>query len=69
MNVLIVEDERSLSHDVESTLPDRILIAMSHSTVAAPLTRLVQTVMTLYYFDLGLPDMDGLELLKESKWN
>ena len=69
MNVLIVEDERSLSHEMEIYLTKQGL----HCDVAFTGAKALEMMwVNSYYFvllDIGLPDTNGFEILKEAKKN
>lgn len=67
MNVLIVEDERSMALEMEAFLTT----ASYHCDLAFTGRRAIQMMEEHPYnfilLDLGLPDMDGLSVLKEAK--
>ncbi|MES2651747.1 MAG: response regulator transcription factor [Bacteroidota bacterium] len=69
MKVLIVEDEKTLAYEIETFLKKSFYLCdMVHSFKAA----LEQLNLNRYDFiliDLGLPDGDGLEILKSAKKN
>ncbi len=63
--VLIIEDEQSISNFIST-----ILSANDYDTIVAPSGREALSMITshcpdLILLDLGLPDMDGLEILRE----
>lgn len=63
--VLIIEDEQSISNFIST-----ILSANDYDTIVAPSGREALSMITshcpdLIILDLGLPDMDGLEILRE----
>lgn len=67
MNVLIVEDERSLSHEMEIYLTRQNFncdVAFNGKTGT---DMVLSNEYDFVLLDLGLPDMDGLELLREAK--
>ena len=67
MNVLIVEDEKSLSHELEIYLTKQNF----HCDVSFSGKAAAEKIHTNNYdfilLDLGLPDMDGMEVLKEAR--
>ncbi len=67
MNVLIVEDEKSLAAEIESFLrKENFICDMAYSGVDAS----EKIAINLYDFvllDLGLPDYEGLDLIREAK--
>jgi len=67
MNVLIIEDERSLSHEIEIFLSKQGLQCDVAFTGNSASEKLFINTYDFVLLDLGLPDMDGLELLKEAK--
>jgi DNA-binding response OmpR family regulator len=67
MNVLIVEDERSLSHEMEIYLTRQNYncdVAFNGKSASEKISGNGYDFILL---DLGLPDIDGLELLKSAK--
>ncbi len=67
MNVLIVEDERSLSHEMEIYLTRQNFNCDVAFNGKSASDKIHANSYDFVLLDLGLPDMDGLELLKESK--
>ena len=67
MNVLIIEDEKSLAVELNDFLKkEHFLCELAHTGAEAS----EKIAINLYDFvllDLGLPDYDGLELLKEAR--
>ncbi|HNQ13377.1 MAG TPA: response regulator transcription factor [Bacteroidia bacterium] len=67
MNVLIIEDEKSLSHEIEIFLTEQGY----HCDVAfngrVASERIFVNTYDFILLDLGLPDMNGLSLLGEAK--
>ena len=62
--VLIVEDEKSIAHFITT-----ILTTNGYETILAKTGAEAQTMLTshcpdLVILDLGLPDMDGIEVLR-----
>lgn len=67
MNVLIVEDERSLSHEMEIYLTRQNYncdVAFNGKNAS---DKIHSNGYDFVLLDLGLPDMDGLEILKQAK--
>ena len=67
MNVLIIEDERSLSHELEIYLTKQNFncdVAFSGKTAE---DKIHTNSYDFVLLDLGLPDIDGIELLKAAK--
>ena len=67
MNVLIVEDERSLSHEMEIYLTRQNFNCDVAFNGKSGSDKIHANSYDFVLLDLGLPDIDGLELLKESK--
>lgn len=67
MNVLIVEDERSLSHEMEIYLSRQNFNCDVAFNGKSASDKIHANSYDFILLDLGLPDMDGLDLLKESK--
>ena len=67
MNILIVEDERSLSHEMEIFLNKQGYQCDVAFTGKSASEKVFINAYDFVLLDLGLPDMDGLELLKEAK--
>ena len=67
MNVLIVEDERSLSHEIEIYLTKQNFNCDVAFTGQSAADKIHTNSYDFILLDLGLPDMDGLELLKDAK--
>jgi DNA-binding response OmpR family regulator len=69
MNVLIVEDERSLSHEIEIYLSKQGF----HCDVAFTGLKAGEMIFVNNYdfvlLDIGLPDTNGFEILKEARKN
>ena len=63
MRILLVEDDRSLANGLQTALR-REGLAVDHVTTGKAALQAVQTdAPDLIILDLGLPDMDGLEVL------
>lgn len=67
MNVLIVEDERSLSHEMEIYLSKQSYNCDVAFNGRSASDKIHANSYDFVLLDLGLPDMDGLEILKEAK--
>ena len=69
MNVLIVEDEAALAKELEIFLTNYNYICEICSTGKSASEKIAVNLYDFILIDLGLPDYDGLELLKESRKN
>lgn len=67
MNVLIIEDERALAYEVELFLTKNNYICEVCFNGTAASERIAVNLYDFILIDLGLPDYDGLDLLKEAK--
>ena len=67
MTVLIVEDERTLARELGIFLHNNGFACTVARTAAEARTQLADTPFDFVLLDLGLPDGDGLDLLKEAK--
>jgi two-component system copper resistance phosphate regulon response regulator CusR len=65
MKILIVEDERKVGHFIEKALTEQAYTARRVGTCAAARDALTESPYDAIVLDLGLPDGDGLELLRE----
>jgi DNA-binding response OmpR family regulator len=65
MKILIVEDERKVGEFVERALAEQSYTTCLVGTCAAARDALAESPYGAIVLDLGLPDGDGLELLKE----
>ena len=63
--ILVIEDEKSISHFISSTLAAKGYDPMQAYTGKEALSMVSSYCPDLVILDLGLPDMDGLEILKE----
>jgi len=69
MNVLIVEDEKALAAELEIFLTNyNYLCEVCFNGVSAS-EKIATNLYDFILIDLGLPDYDGLDLLKEAKKN
>ena len=67
MNVLIIEDEKALAVEMEIFLTNYNYVCEICFTGAAASEKIGVNQYDFILIDLGLPDCDGLELLKEAK--
>src|SRR5687768_13830276 len=67
MNVLIVEDERGLAEEIESFLKKEHFVCDVAVTGEDASEKLAVNFYDFVLLDLGLPDYDGIDLLKEAK--
>lgn len=65
MKILIVEDERRLGQFIKKGLTERSYTATCVTTCREARDALCETAYDAIVLDLGLPDGDGLELLRE----
>jgi DNA-binding response OmpR family regulator len=69
MNVLIIEDEKGLAEELEIFLTNYNYICEVCFNGASASEKIAVNLYDFILIDLGLPDYDGLELLKEAKKN
>jgi DNA-binding response OmpR family regulator len=69
MNVLIIEDEEALAHELEIFLGNHNYITEVCYNGRAASEKIATNMYDFILIDLGLPDYDGLDLLKEAKKN
>jgi DNA-binding response OmpR family regulator len=67
MNVLIIEDEEALAHELEIFLTNHNYITDLCYNGRAASEKIATNMYDFILIDLGLPDYDGLDLLKEAK--
>ena len=67
MNVLIIEDEKALAHELELFLVKNNYICEVSYNGASASEKIAVNLYDFILLDLGLPDYDGLDLLKEAK--
>ena len=67
MNVLIVEDEKSLARELEIFLVNCNYLCEICNTGKSASQKIAVNLYDFILIDLGLPDYDGLDLLKEAK--
>lgn len=65
MKILIVEDERRMGAFVEKALAEQSYTVQLVGTCAAARNALAEAPVDVVLLDLGLPDGDGLDLLRE----
>jgi DNA-binding response OmpR family regulator len=63
--VVLVEDNAQLAHTVEAGLAEEGFLVEVLDTAAAAIARGLRRDLDLMILDLGLPDRDGLEVLRE----
>ncbi|HEX2976511.1 MAG TPA: response regulator transcription factor [Bacteroidales bacterium] len=67
MNLLIVEDEKSLAREIDSFLRnEQILCEVCHTGKEAS-EKISVNLYDFVLLDLGLPDYDGLDLIREAR--
>lgn len=69
MNVLIIEDEKGLSHEIEIFLTKQGYHCDSAFTGKKATENLFVNTYDFVLLDLGLPDMSGFDILREAKKN
>ncbi|HTB06701.1 MAG TPA: response regulator transcription factor [Bacteroidia bacterium] len=67
MNILIVEDEKSLAKEMQTFLKKEGYICDTATTGKEASEKIFVNPYDFLLLDLGLPDYDGLDLLKEAK--
>lgn len=67
MNVLIIEDEKALAHELELFLVKNNYICEICYDGSSASEKLAVNLYDFILLDLGLPDYEGLDLLKEAK--
>ncbi len=67
MNVLIVEDEKSLAWEIASFLEKENFLCELAFTGMEASEKIAVNLYDFVLLDLGLPDYDGLDLIKEAK--
>ena len=63
--ILVVEDEKSIAHFISSVLSANGYEAMQARSGSEALSMIAAHCPDLIILDLGLPDMDGLEILRQ----
>jgi DNA-binding response OmpR family regulator len=69
MNVLIIEDEEALARELELFLTNHNYITEVCYNGSTASEKIATNMYDFILIDLGLPDYDGLDLLKEAKKN
>lgn len=69
MNVLIVEDEKSLAKEIATYLSKENFLCDLASTGMEASEKIAVNLYDFVLLDLGLPDYNGLDLIKESRKN
>ncbi len=69
MNVLIVEDEKSLAHEIAEFLRSENFLCEKASTGREASEKIAINLYDFILLDIGLPDYNGLDLLKEARRN
>lgn len=67
MKILIIEDERSLAREMKLFLEKAFYLSDTAYTAADAKKMMIDNKYDFILLDLGLPDKDGLDLLKETK--
>lgn len=67
MNVLIVEDEKGLAEEIETFLKREHFVCDIATTGKDASEKLAVNLYDFVLLDLGLPDYDGIDLLKEAR--
>src|SRR3954471_11629305 len=69
MNVLIIEDEEALAHELQLFLTNHNYVCDVCYNGTSGSEKIATNLYDFILIDLGLPDYDGLDLLKEAKKN
>lgn len=69
MNVLIVEDEKSLANEIAAYLRKENFLCDMAFTGTEASEKIAVNLYDFVLLDLGLPDYDGLDLIKEARKN
>src|SRR3569832_201386 len=67
MNVLIVEDEKALTNELEIFLSNSNYVCDVCFDCTSASEKIATNLYDFILIDLGLPDYEGLDLLKEAK--
>lgn len=63
--ILVIEDEKTISHFISTILNNNGYEAMQARTGNEALSMISSHCPDLVILDLGLPDMDGLDILRQ----
>ena len=63
--ILVIEDEKSIAHFISTILTANGYEAMRAATGAEAMSMISSHCPDLVILDLGLPDMDGLDILRQ----
>ena len=70
ISILIIEDEKSICDFIAKTLTSNDYKTITASTGKEGLAFMTSSLPDLVLLDLGLPDMDGIDIIKETrKWS
>ncbi|MBQ7702791.1 MAG: response regulator transcription factor [Firmicutes bacterium] len=70
VSILLIEDEKSISDFIVRTLELNGYLVMAEKTGRDGLARITSALPDLVLLDLGLPDMDGNDVIRETrKWS
>ncbi|HWZ35076.1 MAG TPA: response regulator transcription factor [Mucilaginibacter sp.] len=69
MNVLIIEDEEALAHELKIFLNNNNYVTDVCYTGISASEKIATSLYDFILIDLGLPDYEGLDLLKEARKN
>lgn len=69
MKVLIVEDEKTLAYEMEASLKKAFYLCDLAHTFKAAMEKVQINTYDFILIDLGLPDGDGLNILRQAKKN
>ena len=67
MNILIVEDEKSLAHEIAEFLRSENFLCETVSTGKEASEKIAINLYDFILLDIGLPDYNGLDLIKEAR--
>ncbi len=67
VSILIIEDEKSISDFITRTLKSNGYRTISEQSGKAGLAAITSSLPDLVLLDLGLPDMDGIEVIKATR--
>lgn len=65
INIIIIEDEKNISSFIETTLQSHDYKVRSANSGKEGLALITSSCPDLILLDLGLPDLDGLEIIKQ----